>query len=252
MSTLYNIEQNLIDLFEQIEDAEGEITDEQYEQLELNENNLKEKLNDYRLAINEWESDINKCKLEAKRLTNVVKVRENRITRLKTAMTNAVLMFGQSGKTNKFIELENCRLSTRNSNSVEINENRVDKLLEYFIEVLSELNDNNILATGEHLDLEGILCSINAIARSYHPANEEFIPYTIDDLNNIKFEIKIKHSIGDILKWHKGIAEYIGDSENKYEISEASSKTELKNMLLDEESEITCANISNKTSLLIK
>ena len=47
MESLYGIEQKLDLIFNQIEEAEGEITEEQAKELEINEQNLKEKLINY-------------------------------------------------------------------------------------------------------------------------------------------------------------------------------------------------------------
>lgn len=251
MSTLFQIEQNLIDLFNTIEDNDGEITQEQIEQLEINENNLKEKLDNYRKAIKEWDSDIDKCKTEAKRLNEIAKVRENRIKRLKSAMVTAVTMFGQSGKTNKFIELEDCRLSTKNTKSVEINESRIEELKLAFLEIIKELADNNILYARSDIDLEGILSSINAIVKANNNYEGEFIPYTLEDLMNIEFEITTKHSIHSLMKWYSNLTEYLAINDC-YTIKEASSKSTLKNIILDEDSKITCAKLIENTSILIK
>ena len=251
MISLYNIEQNLIDLFQTIEDNDGEITEEQLKELEINENNLKEKLDSYRKIINEWDSDIEKCKKEAKRLTGIAKVRENRITRLKTAMTNAVSMFGNSGKTNKFIELDDCRLSTRNNESVELDDKRIYNLKSYFIETIIELVDNNILATGNNLDLEGILANINNLHKGYTEIEEEYVPYTMDDLFNIRFEIKTKATIAELLQNKGLLTESIAVDYSDFEINDSNSKTDLKNAI-KLGSDITCAKPINNISLLIK
>ena len=44
MSSLYQIEAELLEIFNTIEAQEGEITDEQYNQLVITEENFKEKL----------------------------------------------------------------------------------------------------------------------------------------------------------------------------------------------------------------
>ena len=43
MATLYEIQNDLLNLFDQIEEAEGEITEEQSEQLEIAEGQLESK-----------------------------------------------------------------------------------------------------------------------------------------------------------------------------------------------------------------
>ena len=77
-------------------------------------------------------------------------------------MLEAVINFGETGKNNKFIELPNVRIFTKNTQSVEINEPRINILIYKFRDLIQELVQQGILYTGEDVDLVGILDSINA------------------------------------------------------------------------------------------
>lgn len=251
MSSLYNIEQSLIDLFQSIEDNGGEITEEQLKELEINESNLKEKLNRYRKVISEWDSDIDKCKKESKRLNAIVKTRENRINRLKNSMLNAISLFGQNGKNNKFIELEDCRIYTRNSTSCEIDGERCEILKQEFIRLITELSNNQILYTGEDVDIIGICDSINASCKALY--GETFMPFTIDDLYNFKISINLNYTIEHLLKWNKDILEHIADNleSDNLEIDCDQSIKETGDILKNDIN-ITYGNLISNTSLNIK
>ena len=51
MSNIYNIQQNLLSIFEQIEENEGELTPELELALQINQANFKNKVRDYTKVI---------------------------------------------------------------------------------------------------------------------------------------------------------------------------------------------------------
>ena len=56
MASLYNISMELENLFAQIEEQEGEVTEEQLKELEITENNLLEKVDNYVKVIKEYKN----------------------------------------------------------------------------------------------------------------------------------------------------------------------------------------------------
>ena len=58
MSNIYNIQQNLLSIFEQIEENEGELTPELELALQINQANFKNKVRDYTKVIQQFETDI--------------------------------------------------------------------------------------------------------------------------------------------------------------------------------------------------
>ena len=251
MRSLYQIEQDLLNIFEQIEEAGGEITPEQEIALEINEENLKEKLSNYRKAITEWEGDIEKCKLEVKRINDIRKVKSNRIDRLKSSMLTAIELFGNQGKTNKYIELEDCRLFSRNSTAFDVDENRCDILKKQFIRLITELSDARILYTGEDVDLQGICDSINANCKAEY--GDDFIPFTLDDLMTFKLNISLNYTIDYLMKWSKDILEHIADNSESEDLSiDSIQSTKESGNLLKNNMNITYAKLINNKSLNIK
>ena len=101
MNSLYQISDELLSIFANIEANEGEVTEEELLALEIKQEELNEKLSSYKKAIRCWESDIDACKQEEKRIKAARQVKENRIDKLKDRMLGAVLQFGYEGKANK-------------------------------------------------------------------------------------------------------------------------------------------------------
>ena len=57
MSSLYNISNDILRIFNEVEQAEGEITDEQYNDLCIKQEELRDKLDAYVKAIKTWQVD---------------------------------------------------------------------------------------------------------------------------------------------------------------------------------------------------
>lgn len=253
MASLYNIEQELLDIFETVENNEGEITDEQLELLAIKEEELKDKLESYCKAISIWSSDADCCKNEKKRINSVQKTYENRIERLKKVMLNAVQMFGQTGKTNKFIELSTVKLFTRSSKSIDVNENRVDLLIDGYTKLISELNSQGILYTGEDVDLQGIIDIINANLKA--ELGDDFVPFTVFDLHSLKVDVVSSVTLASLLTKENNIIRNIGsetfDTNIKYNTDKDSWKFALE-ISKDTPDISTIAKFNHNQSLQIK
>ena len=195
---IYKIQENINRIFIEIEENAGEITEEQLEQLNINQENLKQKLSDYNKAIQVYKNYNEGISNEIKRLQELKKTRTNRIEVLRNTMKNAVINFGTDGKSgNKIIELEDCKLFTKSTESVIENKERLDILRYEFIDYCRELYKNDLLITGDDIDIQGLIDSINA--KCIAERGENFIPFTIYDFicANIifKFTISLKNLI---------------------------------------------------------
>lgn len=254
MASLYEISNDILRIFNDVEVAEGEITDEQYDALQIKQEELKEKFTNYVKAIKSWEVDEKALKDEKKRLNDRQTVFKNRIKRLKKAMLEAVINFGETGKNNKFIELPNVRIFTKNTQSVEINETRINILIYKFRDLIQELVQQGILYTGEDVDLVGILDSINAQCIAEY--GEDFSPFSISDLEYLTINISYSNTIGKLLRNNPDILNHIGKDMFNTEITNGTSKDEIKNVINVcsklEQDQPTVAIIVNNQSIQFK
>lgn len=92
--SLYHIEQEYMDLMQAVEAAEGELTTEQEQQLEINEQEREGKSVAYICVIKNKEAEVAKIDDEIKRLQAMKKREQNDIERLKNNLLNAVKLFG--------------------------------------------------------------------------------------------------------------------------------------------------------------
>lgn len=210
MASLYQIQTELLDMFGEIEANEGEVTDEVYDKLCIKQEELKSKLESYYKAVKVWSDEADSCKKEKARINNVQNVYKNRVERLKKAMLQAVVNFGDAGKTNYFVELPTVRLFSRNSTSIEVNEERSKILLNAFRDYITELVDNKILYTGDDINLDGFLSVLNANCKAEY--GEEFTPFTMHDLTITRIKISDSATIANMLVSYQDLLTVLGDS----------------------------------------
>ena len=91
---LYEIQQDYLELAEQIELAEGELTPELEEALAISEAELETKAVGYGFIIRESEGIVSVIDAEIKRLTALKKSETNKAERMKLAISTAMQMFG--------------------------------------------------------------------------------------------------------------------------------------------------------------
>lgn len=254
MASLYNISSEILRIFENVENNEGEITDEEYNSLVIKQEELKTKLDCYVKAVKEFNASAAFCKTEKKSIDDRKKVYENRVLRLKKAMLDAVNNFGEFGKNNKFIELESCRLYTKVSISVNVDEDRVNLFMTHFEKFLREVVNGDVLYTGEDVDLQGILDVINTNIKAEQEYG--FVPFTLNDLTTFKIGIKSTATIYELFRSHKdAILEYAHNPFTS-EISNETAKEDWKTIITvaDEQgtAKPTMAELVKNESLIIK
>lgn len=253
MASLYQISEDILRIFNDVETNDGEITDEQYDALCIKQDELKEKLDSYVKAIKSWEVDEKALKDEKKRFNDRQNMFKNRIERLKAAALQAVLTFGEHGKSNMFIELPNFRLFSRSFQSVEIDETRVRIFMDEFERYVRELVDAGVLYAGTDVDLQGILDCINNNVRATY--GEDFEPYTLNDLIAMKVNVSQTASIYDLFK--RGMALNLYGKEPLYtRMENVTSKDDWKTVIdsskLVGTSALTMAKVVTNQSLQIK
>lgn len=267
MAALYQIEQELLNIFNEIEEAGGELTPELEEKLNITQDNFKEKLNNYYKAVLSFTSDANSIKEEIDRLNNRKRLFDGRVKRLKENMLNAVQLFGNEGKTgNRFIELPGVRLYTKGSKSTNVDEQRVALIIESAIEYLRRVYEESALVFGEEFDIVGTLAAINAtiVAQKQFEQNItnndniqiEFIPFTETDLNTITINISTECTLMDFISKEDSILEYYLRNQHMFNIKHITIKETFKNAIehygIDEENSLTVAKIDNNQSLQMK
>ena len=150
--TLYNITEDYIELLNKIELAEGEISEEVNQQLEINEQQLQTKSIAYLSVIKTKDALTMQIDEEIKRLQALKKHNNNIMKQLKDRLLNAVNLFGA-------FEVGFTKFSTRKSESIIVDD--VNSLPKEF-KVIKVTEQADKKAIKEHLkagnDIKG--CTI--------------------------------------------------------------------------------------------
>lgn len=130
MSNLFGIAQKYDYLVSQIEENDGEITEEIAEELAIAESELEDKLRAYRQVIDAQKANIAYNKDEIKRLRDRNTSFDKIAGRLKSSVVDALHIFGQVGKSGNYsLKFPDFTVYTKESESVSINENALDPII---------------------------------------------------------------------------------------------------------------------------
>lgn len=260
MANIFEIGQELMAIFNELEENGGELTEELAQALDITQENFRNKIESYCQIITMYNSDIACCKEEKDRINNIQKVKKNTVDRIKNVLLDAVKMFGDIGKSGNYtITLPTRKLFTKNTDGVEENESRKGKLSYYFLSYLNELSEQGILELGEGIDVNGLLASINAIAKADYEMPdefgntpvEEFIPYTLADLQSVNIIFSGEYSLYNLLTIENSIG-YLLASRTLNPSTTEVDKDVAKAILKDDSSRLTVASLVKKESLIIK
>lgn len=258
---IFEISKKLEDIFFEIEENGGEVNDEILKELEIHQEELKDKLDSYRKAYSYYKSQVEAAKAEETRIANVRKTYEKRNERLKDVMMNAVLEFGDTSKSgNKIVELPDAKLFTKSTSCTEFDEFRVMLLKTIPLQILETMYNNDTLNPlyGEYTD-EQFLTDIKNKAVDTYPnqcaeileAGESIL--TKDDLYAAKFTISVDVRLADLIthsKWK--LLDSLFDSNETLNVDFNMSKTDIKSYLNTSIYHITFAKNKSGVSLVIK
>lgn len=258
MDSLFSISNDLRKIIEDIEIQGGEITPEQEEDLIISEANLKEKLEHYRKAILILEYQEQLAYDEIKRLQSAKKTKDNIVNRLKTNVLNAVLEFGECGKSgNKVIECETSKFFTANTKSVVLDEYKIGVLITMFIDWADTLNNvdmlDNSFGSNDNFAPNSIIDIINKKAHEKELIDDDF-NFTVDDLYLTRIEISYDLSIFQLLEADaRGLLRETINNSHRVNIVSALNKFEIKKSIEGNITpNVTVAKIVNEPSLRIR
>lgn len=260
MANIFEIGDKLKAIFSELEENGGELTEELAAELEITQENFEEKIESYCQVLTMYKSDSECCKNEKARLDAIKKVKDNTIDRIKAKLLEAVQLYGETGKSgNKVITLSTRKLYTTNRESVEENESRKGKLAYYFHSYIQELSNQGLLELGENINVQIILDVVNTLAKADYETSDEFgrlsveeyVPYTLADLQAVKFEINTSVSLYDLLTYNSKIGYLVASSELNPTTTEL-DKDVAKAILKDDASRLTVGTLNKKESLTIK
>lgn len=230
---LYFIEQELLDIFDTLEENGGELTPEIEERLSIAQEDFKDKIENYTHVISKYNADINFIKAEQKRLKELADAKAKVVERLSKIMIEAIDKFGDEKPKSKakFVDFGTGIVGVRNSKAVQLNEdvlNRVDIALD---DMLKDLHLTNSLDVVDKISKDDII-ALSAEPEFEDDGNGTLIPKVSEsDLEYMDVEVSAKIPLKKILSGeaYPAIRELMRNNNIKHKTS--ASKSFLKGEL---------------------
>ena len=205
MANIYNIQQSLFSIFDELEENGGELTPEIEEQLNITQEQFKSKIKDYSNVIKMLENDIAAIKEEKARLNDLQKSKEKNMERLKKIMIEAIENFGDTTKSGgKYVDYGTGKVSVRNSQAIEVEEDSVNRFVNRLITSLKWYNENNQLHNGLVDPIE-VIAFANSKTQEEEDDNVEVDLYDTKDTENLSISVDLDINIPTLLTTEKGI-----------------------------------------------
>lgn len=199
-ASLFEISNDLKELFFTIEEADGEITDEIGEQLAIKQEQLAAKVEKYIYAIKAMNTYIDSCKKEKDRINTLQKRNEANIERLKSALGDAAMAFGDVTKTGThFIQAGLNKVSCRQSSGSVIDTAFTSFVIEKCVEYMQNLysNDRVIFYREPQKNTVALLEYVNNAIKERFPDSDYYVDE--DVLDGILVKGTFTGSITDIM-----------------------------------------------------
>lgn len=258
---IFQIEQELLDLFDVIEQNEGEITPEIEEALSISQDNFTRKVEQYANVLKKISADLSIIKDEKDRLKALEDSKKRTKERLTKIVADAITMFGDTTKSGgKFIDYGTGKVSVRNTNVCEADDNVAEKCVNAIwrtYQYNNELKSIDNVDTYNAVDINELIKNTNEWINAGREKIgedpcEEAIEVTVEDLDVIDMDINIslaacnafsdtgRRLLKELIK-HPGVT-----------VKPKVNKTIAKNAILDDGTYFTVARIRENKSLTIK
>ena len=213
MSNIFQISQDLLAVFQELEDNGGELTDELEAKLTVSQADFKTKIKSYTDVIKYTEGDIKLIDEEISRLKELKESKKKAIARLEKIVIWAIGMFGEANKSgNKFVDFGTGKVSVRNTEKVEVDDEFAEDAVNKFMEQIRE-----IAFTGE-LDNNEI---------------EDLVTLPDDVINGVTAKISVDVPLKEFYGSAGNILRALYDSKKVFKYAPSINKTELKTALKD-------------------
>ena len=246
MSNIFEIEKDLLELYDELEENGGEVTPELEDKLTITQEEFTRKVRGYTNIIKSLQNDMSSIKEEQARLKALYEKKDKTVNKLKEIIINAIDIFGDTKKSGvKYLDYGTGEVSVRKSEAVEINDDLVKAVEMELIDAATFNKEINQLDCSDHVDL-------TSFVKKY--SNDNNVAVTTSELNNVDVNLSVTIPIADLSKGtgYPALKEIIRYSDT-YKLSTSVSKSALKPKLKENGSCVpNLAKLVQNESLIIK
>ena len=249
----FDIDKELYALYDEIEEAGGEITPEIEEKLELNGQEMTNKVKSITNYINKLKADLIAIKSETDRLAKLKKSKENTITGLTKLVLFAINKYGtEDKKGKKWFDWGTGRVGIRKSVSVELDDKKIDNLVDVLKNTVVNGIYTNTLHQADSIDADAILdAAVHSSQIEGEIANSEV---EIEDMDDVIVNVTIPVSMSKLLQGdgYMLLAKMGDVSKDGWSFKPSVDKKAMKVKLTDEGCTSNIAKVVENDNLTIK
>lgn len=222
---IYNLSKEFLEIFDELEENGGELTEELEERLNITQESFKTSVRNLSSVVKQLDCECDAIKVEQKRLKELYDRKQKVIERIKKILLDAINNFGDVKKTGvKYVAWETGECSIRKSEGVNINNDLLTQVQLIINDSIRTDKQNNQLDVNDRISLEdiSIICA-NVAAGS---------ECEVEDLNHMNVDLSLSVPMSELGNGNaytllKEIAKYTDD----FKLAVGASKTELKKEL---------------------
>ena len=251
--SIFDIDKELYSLYEEIEEAGGEITPEIEEKLELNGQEMTNKVKSITNYINKLKADILAIKSETDRLAKLKKSKENTITGLTKLVLFAINNYGtEDKKGKKWIDWGTGKVGVRKSTSVELDDKKIENLIDVLKTTVVNGIYTNTLHQFDSIDPNAILDA--AVHNSQIEGELTNSEVEVEDMDDVIVNVTIPVSMANLLQGdgYMLLAKMGDVSKDGWSFKPSVDKKAMKVKLTDEGCTSNIAKVVENDNLTIK
>lgn len=197
--SIFDIDKELYALYDEIEEAGGEITPEIEEKLELNSQEMTNKVKSITNYINKLKADLLAIKSETDRLAKLKKSKENIIAGLTKLVLFAINKYGtEDKKGKKWFDWGTGRVGIKKSTSIELDDKKIENLVDVLkITVVNGIYTNT-LHQSSSIDSQSLLDA--AIHNAQIEGDISNSEVEVEDMDDIIVNVTIPVTMTNLLQ----------------------------------------------------
>lgn len=243
---IYQIKEELLSIFDELEEAGGELTPELEEKLTITQEEFKDKIESYVNVLKSLDKDMTSIKAEQKRLKDLYEKKQKTYNKLKDVVIAAINEFGDTKKSGtKYFDYGTGEISVRKSTAVDVNEDFVETFKDYISGVITFEQERNQLDVYDRLPEDAIITDMCRLTDR---------GVSLKDIENINIDLDVSIPFGDLVNavGYTALKEIVKYTD-QYKLSVSVPKSSLKPMLEENGSCMpNLAKLKQNESLIIK
>ena len=254
---IWEIQQDLLAIFDELEENGGELTEELEEKLAISKENFRSKVEGYINVIKQVKADITAIDQESKRLAELKKSKNGIIDRLTKVLVPAIQNFGDVSKSGAaFVDYGTGKVSIRNSVKCETDDDKLKCMADEYAKCLAFEDMLGGASNRENITMEEMIQR----CKEHKNANLDVVvdePYDItrEDIETATFDISIKVGMEDMCcgNGYRAIKKLMEEFGTTISIEPKVDKNNLKGYLSNhEDNNVTIGKLVPNQTLTIK